>query len=525
MPEQLNSYDEIPYESFPYPQSHPNRLATIATLFGMTPAPLNGCRVLELGCAAGGNLIPIAVRFPSSEFVGLDLSSRQVAQGQKVLEMLDLKNTRLLCQDISTVSPELGKFDYIVCHGVWSWVPEGVRRRILEICHDSLGEQGVAFVSYNTYPGWHLRGTVRELMAYHCRKYTRATERIAHARELMDFLVRTVPEEKNAFGILLRNEADVLRNKSDSYLAHEHLEDNNHPVYFHEFEAQASAVGLQYLGEAELRVMTAEPFGVEAGQVLGKMATTVVEYEQYMDFLRNRTFRQTLLCHQQVKVNRKVDPDRLASLRVASPAVPVESYDVRDASEAKFRASQGTLSTASPLFKAAMKTLSEIWPRSMSMDALAANVSAQLANEPVIDAARYRADARALGANLIDCFGRKFVELFAADPGCESEPGERPLADQLARAQANLAPMVYSGLHTVVMLNEMQRQVMRLADGEHSREQMIDSLVQMVVDGKLVVQQAGEKLTDPNTIRPQLGEALDHTLKFLARQGLLVPNL
>jgi len=71
--EEHTSYDEVPYESQSFPQSHPNRLATLGRLFGLSPAPVAQCRVLELGCASGGNLIPMAYHLPESEFVGLDL--------------------------------------------------------------------------------------------------------------------------------------------------------------------------------------------------------------------------------------------------------------------------------------------------------------------------------------------------------------------------------------------------------------------------------------------------------------------
>src|SRR5262245_46429032 len=84
----LTSYDEIPYESHPYPQSHPERLATVATLFGMTPPPIEACRVLELGCAAGGNLIPMAQTLPGSTFLGIELSARQADEGRATIEAL-----------------------------------------------------------------------------------------------------------------------------------------------------------------------------------------------------------------------------------------------------------------------------------------------------------------------------------------------------------------------------------------------------------------------------------------------------
>ena len=73
-----SSYDDIPYESHPFAQSHPNRLFTIGTLFGMRPTPVQKCRVLELGCAAGGNLIPMADYLPESQFVGVDNLARQI---------------------------------------------------------------------------------------------------------------------------------------------------------------------------------------------------------------------------------------------------------------------------------------------------------------------------------------------------------------------------------------------------------------------------------------------------------------
>ena len=117
------SYDKVPYFSQAYAQSHPDRLAATAKLFGMTPAPLGDCRVLELGCASGGNLIPMAVQLPGSSFLGIDLSVRQIADGKAIVEQLQLRNIELRQMDITAVDSSLGKFDYIIAHGVYSWVP------------------------------------------------------------------------------------------------------------------------------------------------------------------------------------------------------------------------------------------------------------------------------------------------------------------------------------------------------------------------------------------------------------------
>ena len=177
-PEQLSttqeeiakSYDDLPYESDPVPRSHPELLATMGTLFGMTPPTVGSCRVLELGCASGGNLIPMAYQLPDSEFLGIDLSEIHVREGTRLVEKLGLSNISLEHKDILKLSNEIGDFDYIIAHGVYSWVPEAVKDKILALCRAHLVPNGIAYVSYNTYPGWHMREMVRNMMRYHVQQ-------------------------------------------------------------------------------------------------------------------------------------------------------------------------------------------------------------------------------------------------------------------------------------------------------------------------------------------------------------------
>ncbi len=90
----LTPYDEIVYPTFPILCTHPDRLATIAMHFGMRPAPVERCRVLELGCSNGANLLAMAVALPESEFVGVDLAGRPIACGKAMVEALGLKQMR-----------------------------------------------------------------------------------------------------------------------------------------------------------------------------------------------------------------------------------------------------------------------------------------------------------------------------------------------------------------------------------------------------------------------------------------------
>src|SRR5262249_29590623 len=176
------SYDDVPYDSHPIWVTHPDHLAVIATLAGMRPAPVEHCRVLELGCASGGNLIPMAVALPESQFVGIDLSPAQVADGQATIAALGVRNVTLEAQSILDLDESIGTFDYIVCHGVYSWVPPAVQDGILAVFARHLAPQGVAYVSYNTHPGWHLRGMVRDMMLFHAARFTEPVERIRQAR-------------------------------------------------------------------------------------------------------------------------------------------------------------------------------------------------------------------------------------------------------------------------------------------------------------------------------------------------------
>src|SRR5262245_24376704 len=96
-----SSYENLPYRSRAFPQTHPGRLSAIATMFGLETPPVETARVLELGCASGGNLIPHAARFPDGQFVGVDLSPGHVELARERIADLGLGNIEIRCQSIT----------------------------------------------------------------------------------------------------------------------------------------------------------------------------------------------------------------------------------------------------------------------------------------------------------------------------------------------------------------------------------------------------------------------------------------
>jgi cyclopropane fatty-acyl-phospholipid synthase-like methyltransferase len=138
------TYDEVPYESLPIPGTHPDRMSTVARLPGIDVAAVEASRVLELGCAGGGNLIPMAIGLPRAQFTGVDLSPVQVADGDTLIRALHLSNVKLIAANVMDIDEHFGEFDYIIAHGIYSWVPNSVQEKILEICKRNLAPRGVA---------------------------------------------------------------------------------------------------------------------------------------------------------------------------------------------------------------------------------------------------------------------------------------------------------------------------------------------------------------------------------------------
>jgi methyltransferase-like protein/cyclopropane fatty-acyl-phospholipid synthase-like methyltransferase len=512
----VTSYDEVPYSSTPFYYTQPDCLATMATLHGMTPAAADHCRVLELGCGRGGNLIPLAVSLPESRFVGIDLSRRQVAEGRSVVEKLGLSNIELRPMNILDIDEGFGSFDYIICHGVYSWVPDEVRDQILVVCRQNLAPQGVAYVSYNTYPGWHLRAILRDVLNFHVRGSADAPSRLRQARAFLDLVVRSVQDGKTVYARLLREEGDLLRSEAESYLFHEFLEEENSPLYFYQFAAQAAAHGLQYLEEAE-----PAPFKIPAEvlNAIRQAAPDLIQGEQYLDFLRGRTFRRTLLCHEEIALKRPPDPQTLYRCHVTTRLRPRKAEGEPGPNEAEeFQTVKGSsLSTNNPFLRAAFHYLFEAWPRSVPFAELWDAVLSRLEGTQALGAG-----SDLLAVPLLQCFQSGVMELHLQPPRFVLEVSERPLASPLARLQAQNSDRVTNLRHYTVELNSLDRQVVQRLDGSRDRPSILESLTALVASGTFAIHADGQPLSDVRKAASVLAESLEPCLHRLAGHALLM---
>lgn len=476
MAEPSFSYDEVPYPGGAFPQSHPDRLATLSRIFGRHPPAVEGCRVLDLGCGSGENLLPMADALPGATFVGIDLSAQQIAAGRALAAQAGLGNVTLLHADILDPGRELGRFDYVISHGVFSWVPRPVQDRILALCHDHLTEEGVAYISYAALPGGHTRLMLRDMMRHHVRDLSGPHERVGQARALAHFLAAAAPADRPVYAAVLRDEAERVGKLQDAQLFHDDLSECYEPLYFHQFMARAREHGLMYLSEAVYSDMEDQMYPAEVQKVLRQSGSRLV-YEQYLDFVYGRCFRQTLLCHNGRPLVREITPERLRGLYARALFTPLEPGPGAPGLE-KFRSPRhgSVLGTEDPLLKAALWELHERAPLALSEEEVLDGARRRL-GLPESDAQERERQRAALGEILLAAYTDRLLDLHTFRPPLCRVPGERPHATPFLRAQAAAGPVVVNRWHQGFNVDDpLALAVLRLLDGRRDRRALLAAL-------------------------------------------------
>jgi methyltransferase-like protein/2-polyprenyl-3-methyl-5-hydroxy-6-metoxy-1,4-benzoquinol methylase len=493
------SYDEFPYQSVPLRQTHPDHLATVASLFGFDAPDVARARVLEIRSGSGGNLIPLAASYPDSTFVGIDLSAVQIAHGAAEIEALGLRNIHLQAMDVMAFDETQGAFDYIIAHGIYSWVPAPVQDKILALCASLLAENGIAFISYNTLPGWRMLSTVREAMLYHTRDVEDSRARVAKARATLDFLAEAVPDRDSAYGRLLGLAAEHIRQKPDYYVLHEYLEQTNEAVYFEQFVERVVARGLRYLGDSDIRTMLPLGLPPKTDETLNRIAPGLMRREQFLDFLKSRSFRQSLLIRAGAALDRKLSPARVMALRVAAPVQHNEApLDLASDRAETFRFADGrNVEASTRIVKSALTVLAVQWPLAIPFDQLHQQAAAKIGTR---DAS---AERDILAAEILRLHLGGVAELHRAAPPFVRASGPRPEASAIARRAAPRRAASANLRHEPIVLRDDERALLPLLDGTRTRGEIAASRWPALPEA--------ERLA-----------ALDAALALLGRQALLV---
>ncbi len=520
--EAMYHYDAIPYESLPFAETHPQRLAVLGRLLGLNVAAPQQCRVLELGSAAGGNLIPMAWYQPDSEFVGIELEAGQVRAGQRQIDELGIHNVRLLQGDILQLGDELGQFDYIIAHGVYSWVPDIVSEALLKLCRDRLQPNGIAYISFNTLPGWRVRGMVREMLLFHVREITEPVERLNTALAFIQFLIESLPQQKNPLTQHLLVELKYLLNAHPSYVYHEFLEENNRAVLFTDFVAQAERNGLRYLCESQLSSMFGSAYGQRIDAFLDTVAGTI-ESEQYLDFFTQRTFRQTLLCHAEARPDYDIDLAGLDQFACYAQLKPPAKIESRPNKPQKFTSQNGKeYDVEAPILKFMLKHMFENYPNAVSVPALVAiarqQCEAAAKNKHAVDDKGWRGELFSLVAN-------NAVQL-RTEPLCISAlTDDKPRVNTLVKVQAHEGNNLTSVHHETVYTDAFTQRLVNYLDGSRSLDTVCTQLILDMRAGNLSLPGLNLNTLSLEQLTRQVSNNIQRLVDLFARNGMLTSQV
>lgn len=514
-------YDEVPYPSATFAQTHPDRLAMMATLYGMQPAPVEKCRVLELGCGDGTNLLAQAYALPESEFVGVDLSAHHIEDANRAAAELGLQNVRFEQKNVLEIGRETyGEFDYITAHGLFSWVPDFVRDKVLKIYRECLAPNGVGYISYNAYPGCHIRQMLREMMSFHTAEIEAPMEKVNQGLGLLNFLTEA-SEDDSVYQNMLKIEFDAILERSPQNIFHDDFSDVNQPFYFSEFAAEARKHGLQYLAESEYAAMQTLAFPPQTRQAIEALAGgDIIKREQYLDFIKARRFRQTLLCHENVALNRELKGSILNNFYLTTMAHPQSTEpEIAVRKVEKFVGAKGAaVQTDHPVTKAALVYLSKRAPRVVKFDDLIESARQILAKAGYAETDWAR-DVETASNQLLQILATGVIRLHTYEPHFTAEISPNPTASRFARWLISRNSKAVTGLNSfnIEIEHAFVRALLPLLDGTRNRDELIKALAEKIETGEI----APEGVEKAEVLR-QLPDLFDYNLAKIAEATLLI---
>jgi methyltransferase-like protein/ubiquinone/menaquinone biosynthesis C-methylase UbiE len=516
----MDPYDIFPYESIAFPETHPANMAVLGRLFGLNTADPESACVLELGCASGGNLIPMAWYQPHARFLGIDLSQRQIEDGRALIARLGLSNVELRQGDILDLDDGLGKFDYVIAHGIYSWVPPRVREHLLGLARGLLAPEGLFYVSYNTLPGWRMRGMLRDILLYACRDEATQAKRLESARAALRRIELAVNGLDALSARYLTEEIKNLRGSHPSYLYFEYLAQHNQAFLFSEFAADIERHGLRYLCDTDLRTLFPSTYGETVDSTLADIDDGI-ELEQWLDFVTNRNFRQSLLLRTDATLDDEIDLDRFATLSFSADLRIPEKPDLGRSKESAFVTPKGdSLEVSHPLTKALLIQLVIRYPDCLPLGELMPEATQQVA---AAGGGELASQVNECLAELFSLFAHRAVSARPRPLRLNSRIAEKPRTSGLAAAQARSgARRIATVYHGNLDLDSFAAGLLAYLDGNHTLRQAAELLAADLKAGKLMPPEGKQPhQRSDDRLHERTLAAVENLCALFARYGVL----
>jgi methyltransferase-like protein len=389
-------------------------------------------------------------------------------------------------------------------------VPEPVRERIFQIYAKCLNPNGIGYISYNVFPGWHTRSIIRELMLYHTAAIEDPLKKVDEATKIVGFLTETA-KNGSRYHEILKFERDSLSRAPRQGLLHDVMEADNQPFYFHQFVEKISNHGLQFLSEAEPNGLSEDDLSPDILKVLNEIGTDEIRRQQYLDFIRACRFRCSLVCRNDLEIERNVSQEIVGRFLI-SGCVNTESIDLTDSTTAVFLGPRGVkFSTNHPLSKAALVYLNYRWPNSVTFGELENNLKELFKDLPQ---AEFDAGILQLKAFLLQLFKAEIVQFRSFQPRLVDKVTEFPKAGEYARWQIAMNSKKVTTMSGISLEidDEMVRTMLVLLDGSRDRETLLRDLCEA----------AEGHGSDNEVLYASLSAQLDSKLSSIAKAGLFI---
>jgi methyltransferase-like protein/SAM-dependent methyltransferase len=502
----------LTFESLPSPERHISRLATIGTLFGLEVTNPESAKVLEIACGTGRNLIPQATQYPNAYFYGFDFDPKSIEKAVYFKELLKLTNINFEEKSIQAYNNFKDKFDYIICHGFFSWVPENLRATILKVCKNCLSDNGIVYISHNALPGWFERSKIQQLLIRDSSKKSQE-EQVADAKRMLNNRLINQQYESEKQKIEIEN----CLKQSDAFIFHELLNPDTRAYHLSQISELTAKENLYYLGDSlpkRMRYPRFEEiiqFELEGDKKRLRLYTRI-QKEQYIDQLYSLSFRGSIFCHKNLS-NDCIDFSKLQNLYLSSPLLPKENQiDIFSDLPVTFFGPQESSAEINKAFmKAFFLNFRQTWPNPVPFSELY-SLAEKLSGQSM--------DINELCQELsvFFCFG--LLEVSLKDlPNFAKDLKDNCLS-KFTKLEAQESSWLTSRKHEFLPIDDFDRSLINLLDQETSIEELEEKILNLIKENKLSVQKNKDTVSD-SEIKVLVKETIKTRLAWYYEQALL----
>lgn len=481
-------YDTVPYRGTIIPLTSPAHLSLCSRWHSDVTPRSDPYRLVELGCGDGANLLALAFYHPESMFLGIDSSENELGLARENARCLGIENLHFVHADVRDADPAaFAPCDFLIAHGLYSWVSYDVREAILRFCRESLGPSGLAYISYNAQPGWATRRLVREtLLRSRLVRDAAIEEKATRAIEVATQLLEDLPSRNYASAVLLAKELECVRDGKPFYVLHEYLAEVNEGFWLGDFVERARSNGLEYVADAQFCRWEGR-VSPELRAALAKRDMDRIEQEEAADLLGDRFFRASILCRMDAERSAAPREDLLEQVHIAtSLAAESDRFHLKDGVVERFAGVGGAeITLEAAITKAAVVLLAAQWPRGTDLRELYSQALALIAAHGY-ETTQSSAETQ-LRADLVTLFEAGQIDLRLQESQPDISVAEFPAAHNLARFEAGQRDALSTPYHRPLPFEPAALAMICQLNGVRSQAELRRDFGAKLVDDTLTV--------------------------------------